>query len=245
MNAAPSSSVVSCRLIPALDLLGGRAVRLLKGDYRRVTDYGDPRHWTSRWWSQGARELHLVDLEGARSGRSGVLDLVAEWAAQGWQVQVGGGLRDTQAVRQALEAGADRVVLGTAAIREPDFLPACIAAFGAERIVPGLDLEGEVIKVSGWREGAGERLDQVLDRWASLGLRRALSTAVLRDGTLEGPDLDQYRRLQQALPDLDWIASGGLRYRSDLDALACIGIGSAVSGKALLEGWIATDTLWR
>jgi phosphoribosylformimino-5-aminoimidazole carboxamide ribotide isomerase len=235
----------SCQLIPALDLLDGRAVRLMQGDFNRVTDYGDPAHWTRRWWEDGARTLHVVDLAGARDGHLSVLPLLRTWAGQGWELQLGGGIRTFDAVQQVLDAGIARVVLGTTAVSDPDFFARCLDRFGPERLVAGLDLRDGVPQVAGWLEAGSPSLEALLEAWQSAGVRWILSTAVLRDGTLLGPDLAQYAVLKSLLPDIAWIASGGVRHQADLRQLAEMGIPYAVAGRSLLEGWINTQEAWR
>ncbi len=248
MNSTLDSTAdgtISCRLIPALDLLEGRAVRLLRGDYQRQTDYGDPGHWLARWWEQGAREIHIVDLAGARDGRCSVLELLSQWASQGWTIQLGGGLRDLAGIQAAMDAGVTRAVLGTAAVDDTDFLAACIQKFGSAHIVGGLDLRDGIPQSSGWLKESRWSLQDLLDHWKNAGLQWVLSTSVLKDGTLEGPDLEQYRILREALPACSIIASGGLRHRADLMALGALQIEAAVAGRALLDGLFKTDGLWR
>ncbi|MBI1192067.1 MAG: 1-(5-phosphoribosyl)-5-((5-phosphoribosylamino)methylideneamino)imidazole-4-carboxamide isomerase [Bacteroidetes bacterium] len=234
-----------CQLIPALDLLDHRAVRLMQGDFRRVTDYGDPSHWTQRWWDAGARRLHVVDLAGARDGTLSVLPLLRSWAERGWDIQLGGGIRSVETVEQVLSAGVNRVVLGTAAVTEPDFLARCLDRFGPDSIVAGLDLREGVPQVSGWLLNSEQRLDALLEGWKAAGVRWILSTAVLRDGTLQGPDLAQYQQLSALLPGVQWIASGGVRHKADLVQLAAQGIPFAVAGRSILEGWINPEEAWR
>jgi len=239
----PSSTI--CQLIPALDLLEGRAVRLMQGDFKRVTDYGDPSHWTERWWDAGARRLHVVDLAGARDGKLTVLPQLRSWAEKGWDIHLGGGIRSVEAVEQVLSAGIHRVVLGTAAVNEPEFFALCLDRFGPEHLVAGLDLRDGIPQVSGWLQDSEQRLDTLLEGWKAAGVRWILSTAVLRDGTLQGPDLGQYTHLKAMLPDVQWIASGGVRHKADLVQLASLGIPFAVAGRSLLEGWLNAEEAWR
>jgi len=243
MDKNLSASV--CQLIPALDLLDGRAVRLMQGDFKRITDYGDPSHWTERWWDAGARRLHVVDLAGARDGKLTVLPLLQSWAGKGWDIQLGGGIRSLETVEQVLEAGITRVVLGTAALNNPEFFAQCLDRFGPEHIVAGLDLRNGVPQVSGWLADNAQPLETLLEGWKAAGIRWILSTAVLRDGTLQGPDLEQYAQLKSMLPDAQWIASGGVRHKADLVQLANLRIPYAVAGRSLLDGWINPEEAWR
>lgn len=226
-------------LIPAIDLLGGRVLRLRRGDFGEATFYPrDPVDLARDYAARGARRLHLVDLDGARAGRPVQLKLAARIAAAaGIPVQLGGGLRRTEDLEAAFAAGIGRAVVGSAALAAPERLAAWIARFGAERIVLALDVRGAEarVAVAAWTADSGLRLDQALGRLLPLGARRLLVTAIERDGTLLGPDLALYRRLRAEHPALLLQASGGVRDRADLEALAALGVEGAVVGKALLE----------
>jgi phosphoribosylformimino-5-aminoimidazole carboxamide ribotide isomerase len=226
-------------VIPAIDLLGGRVVRLSRGSYDAVTDYGDdPVAVALRWQAEGARRIHVVDLDAARQGRpvqTGVLARLV--AGAGVDCQVAGGLRDALVVREALNAGADRVVLGSAFIADPDLAARLIEAHGVDRIVAALDVRDGQAVGDGWVAGA--RAAPLLDHAAvlhSLGIRWFAVTAIARDGALEGPDLELLEALRGALPGAAIIASGGIASLGDIRALAERGFAAAIVGRALYEG---------
>lgn len=220
--------------IPAVDLLGDEAVRLEQGDFERVTLRRDPLELV-RALAGAAPRLHLVDLDGARSGRlrPELVGRLVE-AAGGTPVQASGGVRSLGDAELLLAAGATRVVVGTAAWAEADALAAFAAALG-ERLVVALDVRDGLVRVSGWERSAGLPAGEAARRCAAAGVRRILCTAVERDGTLSGPDLELLRlvRDRSGLPVL---AAGGIRSRADLDAVAATGCEGAVVGRALLEG---------
>lgn len=231
-------------IIPAIDIRGGRCVRLFQGDYSRETVYGDDPVAMARHWQRlGARRLHIVDLDGARQGAPAQLDLVARIArAVDVPIQLGGGLRTTADIAAALAAGVERVVVGTAAIQPgpasdpPAFRRACREQFGA-RVVLGLDARGGQLAVRGWTETT------VLDVFAFArllrdeGFERIVYTDISRDGALSGPNVDDIKRLA-AIEGLAVIASGGIHRVDDLLALAAAGAEAAIVGTALYQGAI-------
>ncbi len=225
-------------LYPAIDIRGGQAVRLLQGDYARETAYdADPADAAVRWADEGAEFLHVVDLDGAKAGEPRNLDAIERIAARvSCPIQVGGGLRDPQAVRAILDAGADRVVIGTAALRDPEFLDAMLEAHG-HRVVVSVDARAGRVALEGWTE-AGE--ESVVDAVAALGERgvaRFLCTAIEVDGTMEGPAVDQLAEIAGATSSRV-IASGGVGDLSHLESLAQASppnIEGAIVGRALYE----------
>lgn len=226
-------------LIPALDLRGGRVVRLRQGDFARLTDYGgDPVAVARRWVGEGARRLHLVDLDGAEQGRpvqaALVRDVVAGVDAA---CQVAGGLRDAPAVATVLAAGADRAVLGTALLADPDFGRGLVERHGNARIVAALDVRDGRAVGAGWVLGAaGVPLLEALGALLDAGLTIVAVTAIVRDGLLLGPDLDLLTAVRQAAPGAHLIASGGVATLDDLRALHQLGVDAAILGRALYEG---------
>lgn len=226
-------------LIPAIDLRGGRVVRLRQGDFARETSYGDDAlQIARRWVGEGATRLHIVDLDGAREGRPVQAALVARLVAgAGVPCQVAGGLRDAAAVEAALAAGADRVVLGTALLRDPVFASRLVAGHGVERIVAGLDVRAGSFVGEAWRQGApGRPALEALGDLVAAGLRILAITAIERDGLLGGPDLDLYRSSRAAAPEATLIASGGVTTIDDLRRLTDAGCDGAILGRALYEG---------
>jgi phosphoribosylformimino-5-aminoimidazole carboxamide ribotide isomerase len=233
-------------LLPAIDLRAGRAVRLTLGDFERETVYDDdPVAVAARFVAAGARWIHVVDLDGARAGEPRQADIVgAIVAAVGDRAacQVAGGLRDEGAVARALEAGAGRVVLGTAALRDPEFVGTLIERFGPHRIVVALDVRDGLALGEGWRSGvAGLHPEEALLTLSEAGAERFAVTAIERDGALLGPDLDLVGRLV-ALGRGSIIASAGIRSVDDLLAVRRAGAAGAIVGKALYEGRIDLAT---
>ena len=221
-------------VIPAIDVRGGRVVRLRHGRPDAETTYGNDPVATARAFAEdGATWLHVVDLDaalGSGDNREVVSEVIAATSAR---VQVGGGLRTLEAGRALLDAGASRVVLGTGALREGGFLVRAVSELG-EAAVIALDVAGDRVRVAGWTEDAGD-LHQVLARVHDAGASRILVTQVSRDGTLEGPDLHLYERLERE-SNAAVIASGGVRDAGDLRALAETGVEAVVVGRALYEG---------
>lgn len=225
-------------LYPAIDIRGGHAVRLTQGDYERETAYdADPLDAAQRWADQGAEWLHVVDLDGARSGVSENLEhvrrIVAETDAK---VQVGGGLRDGFAVERALIAGAERVVIGTAALADPDFLVDMLDTHG-QRVVVGVDARGGMVATQGWTETSGEAAPALIRDLAGRGVSRIVWTPIEVDGTMEGPPIDQLTEVADEL-DAELIYSGGVGSLEDLAALAGTelpALGGVIVGRALYE----------
>jgi phosphoribosylformimino-5-aminoimidazole carboxamide ribotide isomerase len=225
-------------LYPAIDIRGGKAVRLLQGDYARETTYdADPVDAAKRWADEGAEFLHVVDLDGAKAGKPQNLESVRRIAAAvECPIQVGGGLRDKGSVAAILEAGAERVVIGTAALRDPGFLAGALDAHG-ERVVVSVDARDGKVALSGWTEAGEEGVVEAVAELSSQGVARFLCTAIEVDGTMEGPALDELGRIAAAT-EAQVIASGGVGALPHLEALsheAAPNIEGAVVGRALYE----------
>jgi len=228
-------------LIPAIDLLDGKVVRLEQGDFNKVTVYGDdPVAMARRWAAEGATRLHLVDLDGARSGQPAQGQLIAAIiAAVDIPCQVAGGLRTPAAVRSAIDAGADRVVLGTVLLGSAATAADSVAACGANRVVAALDVRNGHVVGSGWVPGAiGVALDDALERYRSLGIELVALTAIARDGLLQGPDLDLLGQVASAAPWARVIASAGVSSAEDVRRLAARGVAGVILGRALYDGRI-------
>jgi len=225
-------------LYPAIDIRGGKAVRLLQGDYERETTYdGDPVDAARRWAEEGAEFLHVVDLDGAKAGAPQNLDHVRRIAgAVDCPIQVGGGLRDPESVAAVLEAGAERVVIGTAALRDPEFLDAAVSAH-EERVVVSVDTRGGKVSLSGWTETSDVAAPAAVADLSARGVQRFLCTAIEVDGTMEGPAVEQLNEIAAATPG-QVIASGGVGDLSHLEQLAAEAapnIEGAIVGRALYE----------
>ena len=238
-------------LYPALDIRGGRVVRLRQGDYARETRYADEPLAAARAHAEaGARWLHLVDLDAARVGGYTLAPLLREIRAQtGLRVQTGGGVRSEADVEAILDAGAARVVVGSLAVREPARVARWLGRFGAERLTIALDVrevDGEWrLPVAGWTADSGARLDELLARYADAGLRHLLCTDIACDGMLAGPNLGLYRRVLARAPAVAVQGSGGVRDVADVRALRDAGCAGAVLGRALLEGRLRLDDALR
>ncbi len=237
-------------LIPAIDLRGGQVVRLLHGDFTAETRYPhSPLGLQERYADWGARTLHVVDLDGARDGSAGNLPLIEALAASGrMRLQVGGGIRQEQALTRLLAHGVSRVVVGSLAVTAPRIVDGWLRSHGAERLVLALDVRLDEdgtprVTTHGWQETTGLSLWDAVARYADAGLRHVLCTDVARDGALGGPNVGLYAEAVRRFPSIAWQASGGVRDAADLAALAAIGVAGTVSGKALLEGRISREDL--
>jgi phosphoribosylformimino-5-aminoimidazole carboxamide ribotide isomerase len=233
-------------LYPAIDVRDGRVVRLVQGDYDRETRYAaDPVRLASDYERDGARWLHLVDLDAARDGGWTLAPLLERLRAEtGLRIQSGGGIRGEADVERLLRAGVDRVVIGSLAVRRPDLVSAWLARYGVERITIALDTRADArgrwtLPTAGWTQGSGARLEHVLDLYRDAGLRHLLCTDIGRDGMLGGPNIELYRRLHALAPEVALQASGGAREPGDVAAARAAGCAGIVLGKALLEGRFA------
>jgi phosphoribosylformimino-5-aminoimidazole carboxamide ribotide isomerase len=225
-------------LYPAIDIRGGQAVRLLQGDYARETAYdSDPVDAATRWAGEGAEFLHVVDLDGAKAGEPRNLDAVRRIAAAvECPIQVGGGLRDAESVAAVLEAGAERAVIGTAALRDPEFLATMLDRHSG-RIVVSVDAREGKVSLSGWTETSDLEAPAAVAQLTERGVKRFLCTAIEVDGTMEGPAIDELNRIAAAT-EAHVIASGGvgnLDHLRSLTAHAADNVEGAIVGRALYE----------
>ena len=224
--------------IPAIDIIGGRVVRLTGGDYAQQTTYSDDPVATARAFAEaGYTHLHLVDLDGAKAGRIvnlAVLEGIT--AATDLHVDFGGGVRDTEQLERALAAGARQVTAGSIAVKDPGTVLAWLERFGPEVVILGMDVRGSRVAVHGWEEKSALDWPKFLADYRRAGVRRVICTDVSRDGMLTGPALDLYREILEQEPGIELVASGGIRDRADLAACAELGCAGAIVGKALYEG---------
>ncbi len=238
------------RLIPAIDLRGGRCVRLLQGDFDAETRYAvEPHELLMRYRALGATWLHVVDLDGAREGtqanRSAILALASQRAVR---LQVGGGLRDAAAIDQLLRAGVARAVIGSIAVADPIRTREWLQRFGGTALVLAFDIRLDAHGVPrcathGWKQQSELALWNAVERFLADGLRHVLCTDVARDGALQGPNVALYAEARRRFPTIEWQASGGVSSAADLHALARTGVAAAVSGRALLDERIAREEL--
>jgi phosphoribosylformimino-5-aminoimidazole carboxamide ribotide isomerase len=237
-------------LIPAIDLRGGRCVRLVHGDFAAERSYDIEAHeLLVRYRELGASWIHVVDLDGARDGRQANQATIATLASQpAVRLQVGGGIRNAAAIDAQLRSGVNRVVLGSCAVTEPDSVCEWVSRFGANRIVLAFDVRIDDAGVprcciEGWQTRSDVTLWDALARFRDTSLEHVLCTDVGRDGALAGPNDQLYRDAVRRFPRLQWQASGGIRDAQDLRLLRATGVAAAISGRALLEERIAASDL--
>lgn len=223
-------------ILPAIDLLGRKAVRLLKGDYNQVTVYSDsPLEVAEKFKSLGATHIHMVDLDGAKYGTAPNMDIVAEVTENtGLFIEIGGGIRSMETVKKYIDAGISRVILGTAAICDEDFLKEAVKAYG-EKIAVGADVKDGKIAVKGWLEQSDVTLDEFFLKMQDLGVKNIICTDISRDGAMRGTNLELYRELS-AKYSLDITASGGVSSIEDVKRLREMKLYGAIIGKAYYTG---------
>lgn len=227
-------------LIPAIDLIDGKCVRLTKGDYDRKTVYNeDPVSQALEFQRLGFRRLHIVDLDGAKSKHI-VNDDVLKAITQATDliVDFGGGIKSKDDIEKAFKAGAHMVTIGSVAVTEPDMFMNWLGKYGAEKIILGADVRNGMVSINGWKEDSSEELLPFLEKYISAGVRNVLCTEISKDGTLAGPATDLYRKVMAQYPHLHLIASGGVSCNADIHRLHENGIPAVVFGKAYYEGKI-------
>lgn len=229
-------------IIPALDLINGEVVRLHQGDYAKQTTYSDnPIEQFAAYVKQGAEQLHLVDLTGAKDPQARQTALIGKIIeATQCPVQVGGGIRSEKDVADLLNVGANRVVVGSTAIKQPQMVKAWFEKYGAEKFVLALDInivEGrKLIAIHGWQETSDLTLEQVIEDFSTVGLQHVLCTDISKDGTLSGSNVALYRKVCQKYPTIQFQSSGGIGSLADINALKGSGVAGVIVGRALLEG---------
>ena len=230
-------------IIPAIDLIDGCVVRLHQGDYGARRDYGeDPLARLQRYQASGAQLLHIVDLTGAKDPKARQIPLLRELRGNlSIPVQTGGGIRSADDVRSLLDAGAARVVVGSAAVKRTDEVAGWMKTFGADKLVLALDVRinkagNAEVAVSGWQENSGVLMDDLIRAFEPAGLRYVLTTDISKDGTLAGPNTALYAKLAQTFPNIDFQASGGIGSLDDIRAVSHTGAAGVIVGRALLEG---------
>ncbi|MBO7173198.1 MAG: 1-(5-phosphoribosyl)-5-[(5-phosphoribosylamino)methylideneamino]imidazole-4-carboxamide isomerase [Burkholderiaceae bacterium] len=229
-------------IIPAIDLIDGRVVRLKQGDYSRCTQFeADPIARFRSYAEQGAQVLHLVDLTGAKDPKKRQLALIGEMVKSvSVPVQTGGGIRSEEDVKALLDLGVERVVIGSLAVRERELVADWFKRYGADHLVLALDVridaEGnKEVAVSGWQEGSGARLEDLVDFYRTVGLKHVLCTDISCDGMMTGTNVALYREVTAKYPDVQFQASGGIGGLSDIENLKGSGVAGVIVGRALLE----------
>ena len=230
-------------IIPAIDLRGGRCVRLYQGDYSRETVYSDdPAEMAKRWVELGATRLHVVDLDGAKEGRPTNLDVIRTIISSvAVPVQVGGGVRTKESAEKLISAGVTRIMIGTAAVDDPNLIEGLVDSLGPDRIIVTVDARDGLVALRGWTEGSQVQASQVIKEMAQRGVVRFLYTDISRDGTLTGPN---FQAIEQLVSEraAGLIAAGGISTNDHILRLASIGVEGAVVGTALYTGDISLAT---
>lgn len=237
---------MNIELIPAIDIIDGKCVRLTKGDYDQKKVYNEnPVEVAQHFESLGFKRLHVVDLDGAKSKHivnDGVLRAIT--AATSLVVDFGGGIKTEGDIEKAFDAGAAMVTVGSIAVTNPQLFLNWIEQYGAEKLILGADVRNGKISINGWKEDSSEDLLPFLKQYTDKGVRNVLCTEISKDGTLQGPDIDLYQQIMKAYPDMHLIASGGVSCNDDIRALETADIPAVVFGKAFYEGKIKVEELF-
>ncbi len=231
-------------IIPAIDIIDGKCVRLCQGDYDRATTYGNPVEMARRLADAGCRRLHLVDLDGAKAAHV-INHRVIERIATATQLVIdfGGGIKTDEDLHIALDSGARMVTAGSVAVNSPEVVESWVAKYGPDVVILGADAREGRIATQGWLEESTQEIVPFIARWLAKGLRQVISTDISVDGTLAGPSLDLYKRILAEVPDVRLIASGGVGSMADVEALDQIGVPQVIAGKAIYEGRITMKQL--
>jgi len=232
-------------ILPAIDLIGGRCVRLTQGDYAQQKQYeADPVDMVRQYINYGLHRIHVVDLDGAKASSPQNLDTLRTLAAvEGVEIEWGGGIKTEQALADVFAAGASYAVVGSVAAQRPEWFEAWLQKYGADRMVLGADVKQGRVSVNGWQEEVDLTIDQLIDRFLPYGLSQVICTDVSRDGMLQGPATDLYVRLQKKYPTVDITVSGGISCMDDIISLQSLGLRKVIVGKAIYEGRIALKDL--
>jgi phosphoribosylformimino-5-aminoimidazole carboxamide ribotide isomerase len=232
-------------IIPAIDIIGGKCVRLTQGDYNQKKEYHDnPLEMAKRFEDAGIKRLHLVDLDGAKAKKiinSEVLKSVASGTSL--QVDFGGGVQSDEDITLAFELGAQQLTGGSIAVKNPSLFESWIAKYGGEKIILGADVKNRKIAISGWEETSSIDLIDFIKAYHAKGISYVICTDVAKDGLLLGPSVDLYKEIMQEIPNIKLIASGGVSHIKDLEELQKSGVYGTIVGKAYYEGRITLEEL--
>ena len=230
-------------IIPAIDLIEGKVVRLYQGDYEQTTEYKlDPIDVVNQYADDGAQWLHIVDLTGAKDTAKRQLQLISDMVAtKRMRFQSGGGVRTKADVQGLLNAGVERVVIGSLAVTQPELVEAWMQEFGPEHIVLALDINideqgNKFVATHGWQKDSGVSIETLIKRYSKVGLQHVLCTDISRDGTLQGANDSLYSDVAKQFPDIQWQASGGIGNLKDIEVLKPTNVAGVILGRALLEG---------
>lgn len=223
-------------LFPAIDLIGGQAVRLVKGDYNQKTVYSNsPVEVAKNFYKAGAEYLHVVDLDGAKSGNTDNISVIADIIKEsGLKVEVGGGIRSEEVIKKYIDAGVYRVILGTVAVTDPEFCREMTKKYG-EKIAVGVDIKDGLVAIKGWTQVADKTCFDFCKELEEMGVKTVICTDISKDGLLSGTNIELYKELQSKF-NIDFTASGGVSSLDDIKALMEIGVYGAILGKALYTG---------
>ena len=234
-------------VIPAIDLIDGKCVRLTKGDYNQKKQYdASPVDMALRYQDIGIHRLHVVDLDGAKSSSPKNLHVLEEIAIRtSLEIEWGGGIKSDQALYDAYNAGADYLIIGSVAVTKPDLFARWLDEYGGNRLILGADVHDGRVAINGWLEKSRQTIDALIDRFVPHGLSEVICTDISKDGMLQGPTFDLYARLQEKYPEQDIIVSGGISKMDDIRRLNEMRLRHVIVGKAIYEGRITLEELKR
>ena len=233
------------KIIPAIDIINGHCVRLSQGDYQRITDYSEsPAAMAEKFEALGFKRLHVVDLDGARSGKVINIKALKEITSRtNLIVDFGGGIKSEEDLKNVFEAGASAVSIGSIAVSDPDIVSLWADSFGAEKFIISADVRDNIVRTNGWTENSGITLNQLISRYWNKNIRRVLCTDISRDGMLCGSNIELYQTIMEQFPDCKLIASGGISSLDDIKKLDEAKIPAVVIGKAIYEQQINLEEL--
>ena len=242
-----SNDKLSINIIPAIDLIDGKCVRLTKGDYSQKKQYdASPLDMALRYQDIGIRRLHLVDLDGAKSSSPRNLHVLEEIATRtSLDIEWGGGIKSDEALRDAFNAGAHHLIIGSVAVSRPELFARWLDQYGGDRLILGADVNDGRVAINGWMDQSEQTIEALIDRFRPNGLREVICTDIAKDGMLQGPSFDLYARLQAAYPELDIIVSGGISAMDDIYRLNEMNLRHVIVGKAIYEGRISLEEIRR
>lgn len=238
---------LSINIIPAIDLIDGKCVRLTKGDYSQKKQYdASPLDMALRYQDIGIRRLHLVDLDGAKSSSPRNLHVLEEIATRtSLDIEWGGGIKNDEALRDAFNAGAHHLIIGSVAVSRPELFARWLEQYGGNRLILGADVNDGRVAINGWMDQSEQTIEALIDHFRPYGLREVICTDIAKDGMLQGPSFDLYARLQAAYPELDIIVSGGISAMDDIYRLNEMNLRHVIVGKAIYEGRISLEEIRR
>lgn len=233
------------KIIPAIDIINGHCVRLSQGDYQRITDYSEsPAAMAENFEALGFKRLHVVDLDGARSGKVINIKALKEITSRtNLIVDFGGGIKSEEDLKNVFEAGASAVSIGSIAVSDPDIVSLWADSFGAEKFIISADVRDNIVRTNGWTKNSGITLNQLISRYRNKNIRRMLCTDISRDGMLCGSNIELYQTIMEQFPDCKLIASGGISSLDDIKKLDEAKIPAVVIGKAIYEQQINLEEL--